>query len=350
MARTNQARKDVPPHVHCVCSRGKDYYYFQPSRGYAGEKARVKLPGEPMNRDGTPNEQWWAAYRKCMGEPAKVARAGTFAALIEDYKASPEWRSLSASTKSDWLRYLGIISKTWGGLSVRALEAKHVLALRDEYQNTPAAANNLLRCLSSMLGWSVPRGWRSDNPCLHVRKLKGGQGYAAWTWAQIAHFREHSRPELWQAAALALYTGQRQADCLGMTWSDVESGLISVEQSKTGKKLRITAHRELLQILQEVPKRSVTVLTNRRGAPWTKDGFKSSWSKEMSRPEMEPLKGLVFHGLRKSAVVFLLEAGCTDAEVSAITGQSRQMVEHYARMVNQERLAAAAVLKWEART
>ena len=55
----------------------------------------------------------------------------------------------------------------------------------------------------------------------------------------------------------------------------------------------------------------------------------------------------VFHGLRKSAVVFLLEAGCTDAEVSAITGQSRQMVEHYAKQVNQKKLAAAAVLKWE---
>lgn len=44
----------------------------------------------------------------------------------------------------------------------------------------------------------------------------------------------------------------------------------------------------------------------------------------------------------------LLEAGCTDAEVAAITGQSRQMVEHYARLVNQERLARTAILKWEA--
>jgi len=73
-------------------------------------------------------------------------------------------------------------------------------------------------------------------------------------------------------------------------------------------------------------------------------------TKEMSRPSMKPLKdaGLVFHGLRKSAVVFLLEAGCTDAEVSAITGQSRQMIEHYARQVNQRKLAASAILKWEA--
>lgn len=45
--------------------------------------------------------------------------------------------------------------------------------------------------------------------------------------------------------------------------------------------------------------------------------------------------------------MFLLEAGCTDAETAAITGQSRDMVEHYAKQVNQKRLAATAILKWE---
>jgi hypothetical protein len=99
-------------------------------------------------------------------------------------------------------------------------------------------------------------------------------------------------------------------------------------------------------MLDAIPRRAVTVLSDTRGLPWTVDGFKTSWGKELD--PMEPLRGLVFHGLRKSAVVFLLEAGCTDAEVSAITGQSRQMVEHYAREVNQNKLAAAAVLKWEA--
>ena len=44
----------------------------------------------------------------------------------------------------------------------------------------------------------------------------------------------------------------------------------------------------------------------------------------------------------------LLESGCTDAEVAAITGQSRDMVEHYSIMVNQRKLARAAILKWEA--
>ena len=37
--------------------------------------------------------------------------------------------------------------------------------------------------------------------------------------------------------------------------------------------------------------------------------------------------------------------GCADAEVASITGQSRQVIEHYSRRVNNKRLAAAAILK-----
>lgn len=57
---------------------------------------------------------------------------------------------------------------------------------------------------------------------------------------------------------------------------------------------------------------------------------------------------LVFHGLRKGAVVMLLEAGATQAEVMAITVQPREMVTHYARQLNQRRPAVSDILKQEA--
>ena len=78
-------------------------------------------------------------------------------------------------------------------------------------------------------------------------------------------------------------------------------------------------------------------------------GFKASWGAELNREIMKEMRErrFVFHGLRKSAVVTLLEAGATDAEVAAITGQLREMVAHYSRQVNQRKLAAAAILKWE---
>ena len=67
---------------------------------------------------------------------------------------------------------------------------------------------------------------------------------------------------------------------------------------------------------------TVGVLTSTRGLPWTVMGFKASWGAELNREIMEAMceRRLVFHGLRKSAVVALLEAGCTDAAVGAVTG------------------------------
>src|SRR5262249_20648036 len=123
-----------------------------------------------------------------------------------------------------------------------------------------------------------------------------------------------------------------------------------VEQSKTGKKLWIPMHIELKRVLKAIPRRDEFILTSSRGGAWTADGFKTAWQREMTEKALEPLRKqkCVFHGLRKSAVVMLLEAGCTDAEVSAITGQTREMVVHYAQAVNQRKLAAAAILKWEA--
>jgi hypothetical protein len=336
--------------VHAVKARGKDYYYFQRHRGSEREEPRIKLPGAPFAHDGMPNAEWWRAYRQVCGESEQGPKRGTFAALVLAYKASPEWRELGLRTQKTYSRYLSEIDEKWGGLRVAGVEPRHVLALRDQRAATPAAANYIVRALSAMITWSIPRGHRPDNPCQHVKQLKGGDGYEPWDWVHITHLREHvSKRELWWVAALALYSGQRQGDDLAMRWSEVADGFISVVQQKTGKRLRIPMHRDLRALLHEIPRRAVTVLTNTRGQPWTTDGFKTSWNKELGRKVMAPIRkaGLVFHGLRKSAVVFLLEAGCTDAEVSAITGQSRQMVEHYVRQVNQKKLAAAAVLKWE---
>jgi integrase len=357
----------LPVHVHLVRSRGREYYYFHPHRGTKRTGKRVPLPGCPTHPDGTPNAEWWAAYRKLAGEPEPNSRPGTFGALIAVYKASPEWAALAESTRTDWTRYLNVIVTAWGENQVRAVEPHHVLALRDAYADVPpadprqhtkpldqyrdrrASADNLLRALSSVLSWSIPRNWRPDNPCDHVKKFHSGEGYPAWPMRAIEHFEKHAPAHLWQVAAFALYTGQRQGDVLSMLRSHISGGEVRVVQEKTRKLLWIPLHRDLRTVMEVMSRTSTHLLTNSNGTPWTQDGFRASWQTEMSRRIYAPLRRhrLVFHGLRKSAVVMLLEAGCTTAEVAAITGQTLQMVEHYAEQVSQRRLGRTAILKWE---
>ena len=54
----------------------------------------------------------------------------------------------------------------------------------------------------------------------------------------------------------------------------------------------------------------------------------------------------ILHGLRKNATINLLEAGCTNSQVKAITGHSTDvMVNLYSKMVNQRRQARKAMDK-----
>lgn len=134
-----------------------------------------------------------------------------------------------------------------------------------------------------------------------------------------------------------------------MNWTSIDSGVIGVVQQKTQTKVWIPIHRDLRIVLDAAPRRSIKILTNQQGQPWTTDGFKTVWGRQMDYLALlgGQLESLVFHGLRKSAVCFLLEAGCTVAETQAISGQSLQMVEHYSAMMNRKKLAASAILKWE---
>ena len=354
MGRPGNARYGMPPNIQVVRVKGREYFYYQPRRSESGAGERIKLPGAPFDRNGAPDEGWWAAYRQAAGvsEDERRGAPGTFSVLIADYKQSPDWKVLSDGTRKEWEALLERVKDAWGELSVKGIETRHVLALRDKWAATPARTNNMLRALSSMLSWSVPRGWIRVNVALDVKKLKGGEGYAPWPWDAIELFKSKARVEMIQAAVLALYTGQRQGDVIRMEWTHIEGELMSVEvvQRKTKKQLWIPVHRDLKVVLAGIGVKEGRILRDMHGSGWDEERFRATWQREMNRKEFAGLrkKGLVFHGLRKSAVVMLLEAGATDAEVAAVTGQSREMVEHYARQVNQKKLAAAAVLKWEA--
>lgn len=105
----------------------------------------------------------------------------------------------------------------------------------------------------------------------------------------------------------------------------------------------VRLHRDLVAELADTPKRGLTILSTYEGAPMTD---------QVIRREIKAFGELhgetvVPHGLRKNAVIALLEAGCTVAEVQSITGQSWRVVEYYARQVSQSRLSDAAIVKLE---
>ena len=91
-----------------------------------------------------------------------------------------------------------------------------------------------------------------------------------------------------------------------------------------------------------------TILLNSRGKPWTKTGFQTSWRKVCDKVGVN---GLTYHDLRGTAVTRLALAGCTVAEIAAVTGHSLKDVDrildvHY--LGGRKELARSAITKLEA--
>jgi integrase len=153
-------------------------------------------------------------------------------------------------------------------------------------------------------------------------------------------------PAIRLPVALLYFTGQRISDVVKMGRSNVAQGMLHITQKKTDKKLKFPLHRRLAEIIEaDVPKGQMMFLLNERGGPVTESGLRQriqNWARKHGQQ-------IVPHGLRRNAVNALLEAQCSTAEVAAITGQSLQMIEHYAKERDQEHLGSSAILKFEAR-
>jgi integrase/predicted DNA-binding transcriptional regulator AlpA len=346
VSRPRKPKLELPAYVNHVRARGKDYFYYHPRRGTDGASRALRLPGTPQD------PEFWKVYRRLHGEGELAGQPRTIGALIDAYLKSPEFERLAPKTREAYSSRLAKIGKVWGERLAEEIRPADVLKLRDDLAGDHSAPNETVASLSAMFSWSIPREWRDTNPCKGVPRVAKGDAFAPWPDDKIELLKAYAPRPIYWAAMVALYTGQRRGDVLRMMWSDIDQqGLILVRQGKTGKRLWVPLHSRLREILAEIPRNSTNILTSGLGKPWKEFGFSTAWQRTLGQEDLAAIReaGLVFHGLRKSAAVKLAEAGCTDAEIAAITGQTRQMVEHYTKGVDQKRLAVEAMRKWESR-
>lgn len=196
--------------------------------------------------------------------------------------------------------------------------------------------------MSILMEHAINLGWRENNPVRGVKRLKLGSGYKAWTPEQIAAFREHTDPITRLAFEVALGTGQRPGDLVRMRWSDYDGEAIAVVQGKTGAELWIPPTATLKAFLDDARAgaRGLTIIAGEQGQPLTYAALEMRARRVRKRAGIE---GVSLHGLRKNATIELAEAGCTNAEIKAVTGHTTDaMVAHYAKGSRQRWLAMAA--------
>ena len=325
---------------------------------------RYALP-DPKAEGGI--EAFWRALdnaerRERLGD---AVERRTFSALVEAYKAHTAYTELSDLTRRDYDRHLRMIAEFWGDDPVSALTTVDAQKAIDSFQGTPAVARYFRAVLSRLVSFGIPRGFSTLNVVEATEKVAHEvEPHEPWTDWAFETFFEHARIGLHLPVYSALYTGQRSIDVLPMLRPAMGSNAIELVARKTGKPVYVPIHSEYREILTRTHVEHAALHLREDGEPWTLAAYRTAWQRDFTSvnakgqptgasPEkkaaMARLReaGFVFHGLRKNAVNMLLEAGCTEAEVSAIVEMSEQMVKHYSRDVNKRRLARNAMRKLE---
>lgn len=289
----------------------------------------------------------------------------TFTALVDAYRENRAYTKLAPGSKRDYDRHLRAIVAEWGNDAVTDLTPVDAQQAIDAREHTPSVARYYRAVLSKLLSFGVPRGFCPVNVVKGTEKVDHeSEPHKPWSDWAFEIFFEHARSGLHLPVYSALYTGQRSVDVVPMARPTPGANAIELVARKTGAHVFVPIHSEYREILTRTHIDHEALHLREDGQAWTLAAYRTAWQRDLScktsqgkdaavsatkRAGMERLReaGFVFHGLRKNAVNMLLEAGNTEAEVSAIVEMSEQMVRHYSRDVNKRRLAINGMRKLE---
>lgn len=327
-------------YVKRVKARGRYYYYFDTGATKDGKPVYQRLP-DPSSRE------FGGVYAALLGHRTRrqsVAEIVTVKKLIDLYEKSQVFAKLSDSTRKTYSIHLRKVEHEMGNAPAAKVEPKDITRMMDKMADRPGAANLVLGVVGALYRWARKRHHvpSTVDPTRDVETLEMGE-HSPWPEPVLRAALASDNARVRLATHLLYYTAQRIGDVVQMRWTDIRDGVLYMDQQKTGKSLRIPLHRDLAAALAATPRRALTILTTVEGRSISAQPIRKALKAHCAAFGLD----LVPHGLRKNAVIALLEAGCSIAETASISGQTFQMVEHYAKLRDQGKLASAAVLKWE---
>lgn len=316
---------------------GKDTYIRLPALddpAFAVEYVRLSTPDAPRPR------------------PA----SGTIAALVATYRASAQYRQNAASTRVNQARYLDMIEADHGHRSVAGVRPAHVYLMRDKFAEMPGKANNWLSVFRLLMAHACRIDLRADNPASGIKALDLGE-HEPWPADLLAAALEAATPMTRLAIVTGLCSGQRVSDCIRMQHGWHDGSIMELRNKKGRTDVAIPMHPVWIEELARLPRRSVTLLYERSGAPFRTTGAIQARIRDLmatpavadtiadliARGTVEEGTTFSFHGLRKNACCYLLELGLNDSEAGSILGMSPEMVRHYGKRTRALMIARGTV-------
>ncbi len=264
-----------------------------------------------------------AAYHDAHAAKAMKPKGDTFAALVEAYLGSPEFRNLAASTKRDYRRWCDLMKDEFGTARLRAFTDPRIrgdlITWRDKWAHAPRSAHYAMQVLKLVFSWGVERGWLTINPADAISSTYSvDRADIVWEDSEIDAVAAMMKPHVARAFRLAAWTGLPRGDLVTLRWNEIGDLYISRKRNKTDVETVIPLFDETRALLKQFPKTALTVVTSKRGKPFSARGF--AMAVERARAKAGIAKGKTLHDVRGTFATKLMHARFEDREIDEILG------------------------------
>lgn len=182
-------------------------------------------------------------------------------------------------------------------------------------------------------------GWIEDNPLRKVTKPKEPRGRVRFlsNEERVRFLEECKKSEsqyLYAAVVLALSTGGRRMEILGLTWKDIDfdRGVITLHETKNRERRVLPLAGHALELIQQLTKvRHVKCNLVFPGKDLKKPvDLRTPFENALKRAEITDFR---WHDLRHSCASYLAMNHASLAEIAEILGhKTLQMVKRYAHL------------------
>lgn len=204
----------------------------------------------------------------------------------------------------------------------------------------PATVNRYLAALGAAFRVAVAEWqWLEDNPLRKVRRPPEPSGRVRFLSDEerrrlLAAGQASSNRYLYAIVVLALSTGARKQEVLGLTWPDVDlpRARLLLQLTKNRERRSLPLAGRALEEIQQMAKvrRLDTPLLFPRADGRRPIDIRHAWARALKEADVKDFR---FHDLRHSAASYLAMTGASLAEIAEVLGhKTLAMVKRYAHL------------------
>ena len=334
------------------------------SKGKTTYRVKVRLKGHPVQTATfarkTDARRWAqdteSAIREGRHFKTTEAKRRTLAELLDRYT-----RDVLPGKKDGrnqvhqyawWRSELGVLALAdiTPAVLVAARDKLKATDTRQGKARSNASVNRYMAALSHAFSVASREWeWLDSNPLSKVAKFKEPRGRVRFLSDDerarlLEACKQSSNADLYPAVVLALSTGARQAEIMGLAWKrvDLSRGVAVLDDTKNGERRALPLAGLALSLLTDRAKvrRIDTDLLFPGRNPARSVDLRKPWMAALAAAGIEDFR---WHDLRHSAASYLAMNGATLAGIAEVLGhKTLQMVKRYSHLSEQHTASVVA--------